>query len=112
MSDPTIRYVRESSRDIAAVDWLVLTIVNAPYRRDIAAAVLGDCLAQAAPDAWPAHVAAFFTDVPTDLIFAFAARHKVAAGSLIAAYRAMTAATGERNPDLEAAFVALASSAR
>ncbi len=94
------------------MDKLVLATVNAPYKRDISAAALKDCLANAELDVWPVHVATFFTDVSPDLIFGFAAAHGVTKHQLARAYWAMQAKTGERSPDLEAKLVPLARAAR
>ena len=95
-----------------AVDKLVLATVNAPYMRDISAAALSECLANADLGIWPVHVATFFTDVDTDLVFRFAASHGISKSELANAYLAMKAQTGERNPALEAELVPLGTAAR
>src|SRR6266849_4653319 len=90
-----------------AVDKLVLATVNAPYKRDITAAALCDCLANADLGLWPVHVATFFTDINPDLVFGFAASHGISESALANAYLAMKSATGECNPDLEAKLAPL-----
>jgi hypothetical protein len=94
------------------VDKLVLTTVNAPCKRDISAAALVECLATAELGSWPVHVAAFFTDVSTELILRFAQTHDVSESALAQAYFAMKSVTGESNPALEAKLGALAPAAR
>jgi hypothetical protein len=89
------------------VDKLVLSTVNAPYKRDISAAALSECLANAELGIWPVHVATFFTDVNPDLVFRFAASHGISNSDLAKAYLAMKTETGERNQDLEAKLVPL-----
>ena len=66
-----------TDESISAVDKLVLATVNAPFKRDISAATLRECIAQAKIDEWPVHVAAFFTDVSPSLILDYAAFHGV-----------------------------------
>jgi hypothetical protein len=90
-----------------AVDKLVLATINAPYKRDISAAALCDCLANAELGPWPVHVATFFTDINPDLVFSFAASHDISKSALAKAYFAMKTATGECNPDLEAKLAPL-----
>jgi hypothetical protein len=90
------------ARRAGSVDTLVLATVNAPYKRTIDATALSDCLARAEMGHWAVHVATFFTDVRTHLIFSFAASHGISKSRLAEAYLAMAAATGARNPDLEA----------
>jgi hypothetical protein len=94
-----------------AMDKLVLATVNAPYKRDISAAALCECLAHAEPGAWPVHLASFFTDVDPDLVFGFAASHGISKVALAEAYAAMKAATGECNPILEHELGPLATAA-
>jgi len=98
--------------DTFAVDKLVLATVNAPYRRSIDAATLRACLATLDLDPWLVHVATFFTDVAPELVFKFADQHGIARSQLAKAYLAMKRRTGERNPDLEADLVPVASSSR
>ena len=95
----------------SAVDKLVLATVNAPYKRDISAAALSECLVDAELGNWPVHVATFFTDVDADLVFRFAALHGISKSGLAKAYFAMRAETGEHNPDLEAELVPLGTAA-
>jgi hypothetical protein len=96
------------SEAASAVDRLVLSAVNAPYKRNISAAVLQRCIARTELDEWAVHVASFFTDLPPDLVFGFASSHGISKSKLAETYRAMKLKTGERNPDLEAKLVALA----
>jgi hypothetical protein len=101
----------DSAEDGSAVDRLVLSTVNAPYRRDINAAKLVNCIRNAELNEWPAHIAAFFTDVSPDLVLGFARVHGISEPSLWAAYLAVRSQTGERNPNLEGRLVAMAASA-
>ena len=59
------------------MDKLVLATVNAPYKRNIDAATLRDCLAKLDLDPWLVHVATFFTDVAPELVFKFADQHGI-----------------------------------
>jgi hypothetical protein len=93
------------------VDDLVLSAVNAPYRRSIDAATLAGCLATAESGKWPVHVATFFTDVSPDLVLAFAAAHGLSKSQLADAYSASKRRTGERNADLEAKLGSVAAAA-
>ena len=90
-----------TGESISAVDKLVLATVNAPFKRDISAATLRERIAHARIDEWPAHVAAFFTDVSPSLVFDFAAFHGVPKSKLAEAYLVMKIETGERSLDLE-----------
>lgn len=101
-----------AAEGISAVDKLVLSTVNAPYKRDISVTVLEECIVKAKMDAWPVHVATFFTDVAPFLIFGFASAHGISKSKLAEAYLAMKAKTGEQNPDLEVELVPLAPSPR
>ena len=83
------------------VDKLVLATINAPYKRDISASMLAECLLKADGGDWLVHVATFFTDVRPALVLAFAASHGISRSKLAAAYSAIKAETGERNLDLE-----------
>jgi hypothetical protein len=87
---------------VADVDKLVLATVNAPYKRDITASTLTECLLKADAGDWLVHVATFFTDVSPALIFAFAASHGISKAKLAQAYLAMKSTTGELNLDFEA----------
>ncbi|MEJ2378967.1 MAG: hypothetical protein P8Y53_09490 [Pseudolabrys sp.] len=102
----------ESGPDASAADKLVLTTVNAPYKRSIDAATLRDSIAKCDLDRWLVHVTTFFTDVAPELVFQFAERHDISRSMLAKAYRAMKRKSGERNPDLEADLVRMASSSR
>ena len=96
----------------AALDKLVLATVNAPYRREISASALHECLESGEPGDWLVHVATFFTDLSPDAVFGFAAAHGISKAQLARAYVAMRAASGESNPNLEAGLVPLASVAQ
>jgi hypothetical protein len=89
-----------------------LATINAPYKRDISAAALIECLASADLGIWPVHVATFFTDVDMDLVFRFSEAHGISRSNLTKAYLAMKARTGERNPALEAELVPLGTADR
>jgi len=93
---------------VSAVDELVLATVNAPYKRDISADVLQECIAKADLGKWSVHIATFFTDVEPFLVFRFADAHGISTADLAKTYIAMKAATGERNPNLETELVRLA----
>ena len=108
----TNSHVIGAAEGISAVDKLVLSTVNAPYKRDISVTALAECIAKAKMDVWPVHVATFFTDVEPFLIFGFASAHGISKSKLAEAYLAMKAMTGEQNPDLEAELVPLASPSR
>jgi|ERR1700726_3413529 hypothetical protein len=86
----------------ANVDKLVLATVNAPYKRDITASTLAECMLKADSGDWLVHVATFFTDVSPALIFTFAASHGIPRIKLAQAYLAVKSTTGELNLDLEA----------
>ncbi|WP_130584432.1 hypothetical protein [Bradyrhizobium sp. Leo170] len=90
----------------------MLATVNAPFKRDISAAILHQCIARAEISEWPVHVAAFFTDVSPRLVFGFAALHGISKSELAEAYVVVKTKTGEHNPDLESELVPLAASAR
>ena len=94
--------------DGADVDKLVLATVNAPYKRDIVASTLAECLIEADPGDWLVHVATFFSDVSARLILAFAASHGISRIKLAQAYSAMKAKTGEFNLELEAVLEPMA----
>jgi len=95
----------------AAVDRLVLAAVNAPYRRAIDATTLTGLLAGGQPGDWSVHLAAFFTDVHPSLVFAFADAHGLSGSELAKVYLVTKKKTGERNPELEADFVRMATTA-
>jgi hypothetical protein len=98
----------ETAETSSPVDKLVLATVNAPYKREICVSILQECLLTGETGDWTAHVASFFTDVSPKLILGFATLHGISKFKLAQAYLAMKAKTGERNPDLEAALVPLA----
>jgi hypothetical protein len=100
-----------SAAGVSAVDTLVLATVNAPYKRDISAAILQECIAEASFGDWRVHVATFFTDVAPDLILNFASAHGISKPRLAETYQLIKSKTGERNPELEAKLVSLAPSA-
>lgn len=108
----TNAHVIGAAEGFSAVDKLVLSTVNAPYKREISGAVLEECIVNARMDAWLVHVTSFFTEVTPFLIFGFASAHGISKSKLAEAYLAMKAKTGERSPDLEAELVALAPSPR
>ena len=101
-----------TDRGSSAVDKLVLATVNAPYKRSIDAATLRNCLAKHDLDQWLVHIATFFTDVASELVFKFADQHGISRSALAKAYLAMKKKTGERNPDLETDLVPMAFSPR
>jgi hypothetical protein len=90
------------------VDKLVLATVNAPYKRDIAAPRLAECLLKADAGDWLVHVATFFTDVRPAVVLAFAASHGISRSKLASAYFAIKTETGERNLDLETVLGSMA----
>jgi hypothetical protein len=92
----------------SAVDKLVLSTVNAPYKREITTLVLKECLIKAEPGTWAVHVATFFTDVSPSLILRFSESHGIPKSMLAEAYSAIKTITGESNADLEAELVRLA----
>lgn len=98
--------------DVSSVDKLVTATVNAPFKRDISAAVLARCIAQGKLDEWLVHIATFFIDVSPRLVFGFASHHDISRSELAEAYLAMKIRTGERNPDLERELVPLAPASR
>lgn len=83
-------------------DRLVLSTVNAPYRRRIDAETLAGCLRSGRLGDWTAHVATFFVDVRPELVISFAERHGISHPRIAETYRAVRASTGERSPALEA----------
>ncbi|MET4529315.1 hypothetical protein [Bradyrhizobium sp. JR18.2] len=95
---------RHQEADVSSVDKLVLATVNAPFKRDISAAELQECIERAYLGAWSVHVAAFFIDVSQHLVLSFAAGLGISKSQLAEAYLAMKAKTGERNLDLESEF--------
>ena len=106
---------RGHTRDLSgrsAVESLVLATVNAPFKRDISATILGQCIAEGRIEEWTVHVATFFTDVSPRLVFDFANHHGISRSKLLETYLAMKAKTGEQNPALEGELVPVAPSPR
>jgi len=85
-------------------DGIVLATVNAPYKREIDASQLAQCLRSRDPGDWRVHVANFLTDVRPGLVIAFAERHGIGLDALADTYRDLKRATGERSHALEAAL--------
>ncbi|MDB5619106.1 hypothetical protein [Tardiphaga sp.] len=78
---------------------LVLTTVNAPYRRQLDADELAHCLRDpVAANALPGHMSSFFGEVAPALQIAFAAQFGIAKPQLVAAARAFAAYSGETYP--------------
>ncbi len=78
---------------------LVLTTVNAPYRRQLSAQELADCLRDgAAARALPGHMSSFFGEVEPALQVAFAESFGVSSAELSAAAKAFAAYSGETYP--------------
>lgn len=94
------------------MDKLVLSTVNAPYKRAISVVDLEECIEKINLDDWLVHIATFFTDVEPFLVLDFAAAHGISESKLAEAYWAVKVKTGEQNSDLESKLVPLASSAR
>ena len=94
------------------MDKLVLSAVNASYKRAITVAALQGCIVNADLGEWTVHVATFFTDVSPDLIMGFASSHGISKSQLVAAYLLVKTKTGEHNPDLEVELGAVADSPR
>ncbi len=88
-------------------DRLVLSTVNAPYRRRIDAETLADCVRSGNAGIWTVHVATFFVDVRPELVVRFAQRHAIDIETLARSYLSLRDVTGERSPSLEAEFVRL-----
>lgn len=93
-------------------DALVLSTVNAPYRRVIDGDTLATCLRTGMVDGWLVHVATLFVDVRPGLVVRFAEQHDIGMGRLSRTYREVRDATGERSPPFEAAIVSLANAPR
>lgn len=88
-------------------DRLVLSTVNAPYRRRIDAETLVKCLQTGDLGTWTVHVATFFVDVRPELVVRFAERHAINLEAIARTYRSVRDETGERSPRLEAELVRL-----
>lgn len=83
-------------------DRLVLSTVNAPYRRHIDADALASCLRSGKWGDWVVHVATFFVDVRPELAIQFAGLHEIDLRTLARTYRSIRDETGERSPAFEA----------
>lgn len=90
--------------DASQTDALVLSTVNAPYRRAIDAESLTSCLRTGGMSDWIVHLATFFVDVRPGLVLRFADQHGVDIERLSRTYHELKAATGERSPAFEAAL--------
>lgn len=88
-------------------DRLVLSTVNAPYRRRIDAQTLAQCLQTGDLGKWTVHVATFFVDVRPELVVRFAERHAISLETIARTYRSLRDKTGESSPRLEAELVRL-----
>lgn len=88
-------------------DRLVLSTVNAPYRRRIDAKTLVQCLRSGNFATWTVHVATFFVDVRPELVVRFAERHAINLETMARTYRSVRDETGERSPRLEDELVRL-----
>lgn len=88
-------------------DRLVLSTVNAPYKRSIDAETLAECVRSGEAGPWKVHVATFFVDVRPELVVRFAERHAIDLAMLARSYLSLRDQTGERSPRLEAELVEL-----
>jgi hypothetical protein len=78
---------------------LIMTTVNAPYRKQLAVQELVRCLLNpAVAQAWPGHMSTFFGEVAPDLQQRFAHEHHISRDQLIAAARAFSSYSGEVYP--------------
>ncbi|CAN7714797.1 hypothetical protein [Rhizobium sp. LjRoot258] len=111
MSNDLSNLHSSNHRSPSAVDALVLGTVNAPYKRAISAEELARAFSSCQLQNWIVHVATFFTDVRPTLVIEFAETHGIPHVELENVYATVKRTTGERNPDLEAALVALAHAA-
>lgn len=92
---------------VSPVDRLVLGTVNGPWKRNIEADELAAAIVAGQGtrwNGWLVHVATFFCEVRQNLIWAFADQHGINSTTMQQRYHEMWTETGERNPDLEAAF--------
>jgi hypothetical protein len=77
----------------------ILTTVNAPYRQQLEAQELADCLLDpAAAKAVPGHMSSFFGEVAPEQQIAFAHFFNITTEQLVAAARAFAAYSGESYP--------------
>lgn len=86
-------------------DALVLTTVNAPYRRSIDGDTLAGCLRTGETADCIVHVATLFVDVRPGLVLRFALKHGIDLARLVQTYREVRDGTGEPSPAFEAAIV-------
>jgi hypothetical protein len=93
------------------VDNLVLATVNAPWKDAVSAGTLADRIARTDIESALPHIVTFYTEIAPDLVLAFAEQHRIPSAALVATYRALRAATGERNETLESALGELAAPA-
>lgn len=78
---------------------LILTTVNAPYRKQLTARELADCLLDpAAARAVPGHMSAFFGEVDPSLQTGFAEAYGISRLQLAASAKAFAAYSGESYP--------------
>ena len=78
---------------------LVLATVNAPYRRQLSAQELADCLLhEAAAKAVPGHMSSFFGEVGPALQIDFAGQFGISKLKLAASAKAFAAYSGETYP--------------
>ena len=81
-------------------DRLALSTVNAPYKCQIDAETLANCVLSASQGAWEVHVATFFVDVRPELVIAFAEQHGIDREALSRCYITLRDRTVERSPAL------------
>jgi hypothetical protein len=90
------------------IDALVLTSVNASWRRTIDVTTLVACLGGTRePAEWAEHVRTFFEDVPREALYRFVLAHRLPPERLLATYRALITPE-ERHGDLDAWLADLA----
>jgi hypothetical protein len=78
---------------------LVLTIVNAPYSKQLDAHELAHCLLdQTAAKAAAGHMSSFFGEVKPELQVGFASRFNISTSQLSAAAKAFASYSGESYP--------------
>jgi hypothetical protein len=78
---------------------LVLATVNAPYREQLDAQGLADCLLDpAAARTVPGHMSSFFGEVKPELQLEFAKTFNITEAQLVAAAKAFAAYSGESYP--------------
>jgi hypothetical protein len=92
-------------------DALVLSTVNAPYKRRIDGPTLARCIATGNVDGWVVHAATLFVDVRPGLVLRFADQHGIDLATLARTYRSVRDRTGERSPALESLLGELAETA-